>query len=330
MEWIASHLKRLEARTLGIVSIVFAVFLLSLSDVLVKSTDGRFGLGQIVFLRSLVAGILIAGTIIAVSYGARLRPKRPAWVWFRSLCLTAMWFCYYAALPSMSFTLAAACYYSSPAWMALMSRFVLGDTIGTQQWSAVLLTLSGVLVAVDPDGGDLSPVTLLPLLAAFFYALAAVVTRSRCREEAPMIMALSLNVTLVMTSGTFIVGLALFSPPGAQDFTYAVWLPLRVEDWVLVTLLGLFLAVIATAVAQAYRLAPSPTVGVFDNTYLLFAALWSVVLIGEVPTSRQSGGMVLIAAGAVLATCRQRAVRTPPEHKQQESGYPTAKTRPRR
>lgn len=304
MEWIASNLNRMDSRTLGIVSILFAVFLLSLSDAFVKITGDRFGLGQIVFLRSLVAGAVIAAAICTLTHPANLLPRRPTWVWARSLCLTGMWFCYYAALPSMSLPLAAACYYSSPAWMAVMSHFLLREKIGRQQWIAVLFTLAGVALAVSPDVGTLTLVTLLPLLAALFYAIAAILTRSRCQSEAPMVLAWNLNVTLVISSGAVLLGIAQFMPDEQDAFALAVWQPLMPEDWFVFAVLGVFLAIIATAVAQAYRLAPSPTVGVFDTTYLLFAALWSVILIGELPTARETGGMVLVAAGAFLMSVK--------------------------
>jgi drug/metabolite transporter (DMT)-like permease len=314
MEWIISRSTTLQARTLGIVCIIFAVFLLSLSDAMVKAAGDSFGLGQFVFLRSLIAGLAIATAIRMASPAMRPYFRLSVWVGLRSLCLTAMWLCYYAALPSMSFGLAAACYYSSPAWMAVMSHFVLKERLGARQWGAVLLTLCGVVLAVFPDAGGLPPVTLLPLLAGLFYALAAVVTRSRCGAEAPMAMALNLNVTLVVASGMGLLGLALFNPAGPETFTFDIWPPLTAEDLLLVGLLGLFLSIIATAVAQAYKLAPSPVVGVFDNTYLLFAALWSLVLLGEMPSLRELGGMALIGAGACLAS-RKRAAG--PEHLRQ-------------
>jgi drug/metabolite transporter (DMT)-like permease len=303
MEWIVARLTRLEPRKAGIFSILLAVLLLSLSDALVKNTGGWFALGQIVFLRSLVAGALIAAVVGMVSRGIRLRVCY--WVWIRSLCLTAMWFCYYAALPWMSFTLVAACYYSSPVWMALMSRFIPGEAASRRQWQAVLLTAAGVVVAANPRVGELSPVTLLPVIAAVFYALAAVVTRSRCREEPSLVMALNLNITLVLASGMVIATRALLAPSDAGVLAGLAWSPLRLGDWILAAFLGLLLAIVATAVAQAYKLAPSPVVGVFDNGYLVFAAFWSVVLIGEPPTLREIAGIALIASGALLAVRRR-------------------------
>lgn len=304
MEWIALPSARLDRRLVGIVAITAAVFLLSFSDALVKAAGDRFALGQIVLLRSLVAaGILVAG-IALTSRANALRPQRPRWVWMRSLCLTAMWLCYYAALPSMSFALAAACYYTSPVWMALLSRFVLSEPVSARGWAAILLSLSGVALAVNPAFETLSPVILLPFAAAAFYALAGIVTWSRCRNEEAAVMALNLNLCLCLAGGSGLVGLALFAPAGTESFVLSVWPELRAADWGLVALLGVFLAIIATAVALAYRLAPTPVVGVFDTAYLGFAALWSAVFFEDIPTFREALGIGAIAAAAVLMSAR--------------------------
>ncbi len=243
----------LGRRGQGIVAIIVAVFLLSLSDALVKSAGDRLGLGQIVFLRSAFAALLISGGVVVFLGVERLRLRRPFWVWARSLSLTAMWLCYYASLPPMSFALAAACYYTSPAWMALLSRFVLGEPVGGQRWFAILLALGGVVLAVNPTAGTISAVVALPLTAAFLYALAAIITWSRCQNETSLSMALNLNVTLAIAGGIAILGLALFPSADAETFVLSVWPGITPQDWLLVGILGVVLAVIAT-----YRLIDWP------------------------------------------------------------------------
>ncbi len=287
----------------GIAAILVAVCLLSVSDALVKLAGDRFGLAQIVVLRSLVAAGLLAASLLVAAGPAALRPRRPGWVWARSLCLAAMWLCYYAALPSLSLALAAACYYTAPAWMAVLARLLLGASIGGRGWVAIGLSLAGVVLVADPQAAGLSPALLLPLAAALFYALAGIVTWSRCREETAGAMALSLNLCLCAVAG---LGLAVLAalPPAGGGFVLAVWPDLGPAEWGLVLLLGALLAIVTTVVALAYRVAPTPVVGVFDTGYLGFAALWGAVVFADIPTPRDGAGIALIAAGAILACSR--------------------------
>ncbi|MCM2505427.1 DMT family transporter [Aureimonas altamirensis] len=304
MAWVTTIVYSVSPRLRGIAAIVLAVFLLSLSDALVKLAGDRFGLAQLILLRSLVAGGLIGAGFWIVSGLRALRAKRLGWVSARSLCLTAMWATYYAALPSMSFALAAACYYTAPIWMALMARFWLGVAIGTNGWAAIGLSSLGVLLAVNPAVEQSTFAVLLPLAAAMFYALAGTITWRWCRNETAGAMAFNLNLCLVAVAGLGILALSLFRPGDGEGFVLALWPELSAPDFSLAVILGVLLAFITTTVALAYRLAPTPLVGIFDNSYLGFAALWSALLLADTLNPGEAAGIVLIAAGALLMSRR--------------------------
>ncbi|WP_244435502.1 DMT family transporter [Martelella sp. AD-3] len=292
----------------GIALITASVFLLSLSDALVKLSGVRFGLAQLIFLRSAFAAMLLALGLKLFARGTRLIPEHLGWVTARSLCLVSMWFCYYASLPHLPLSLAAACYYTSPLWMALLARFHLGEPVGLVRWCAILLAFSGVVVSVNPSAGAVSPFLLLPLLAAFFYALAAIITWDKCRGEAPFAMALNLNVALAVSGAAGMACVLLF--PAGDGFALTAWRPLGVSDWALIGLLALFLVAITTGVAGAYRTAPAPVVGLFDNAYLVFAALWSILIFAERPSGLEIAGLAMIGLGAAIAARPPRVRQT--------------------
>ncbi|MEO9338701.1 DMT family transporter [Mesorhizobium sp. SB112] len=229
-----------------------------------------------------------------------MRLKRPRWVWARNLCLAGMWLCYYAGLPFMIFSLAAACYYTAPVWMALLSRILLDERIGCVKLIAIFTAFVGVMIAVDPLGSELSLAVLLPLAAALFYALTAIITWSRCAEEAPLALAFNLNIILVIAGSVGTAMLVLFAPADADGFILSAWPSLGTAEWLLIVFLALLHPVIEMAVAKAYQLAPSTIIGVFDNAYLPFAAFWAFVLMFEIPTWSEASGMTLIAAAGIL------------------------------
>jgi len=164
----------------------------------------------------------------------------------------------------------------------------------------VALSLAGGLLVVSPSTDTFTPLLLLPLAAAAFYALAGLITWSRCQAESPGAMAMTLNLCLVCVAAAALLLLSLFRPGGTESFVLALWPRLTLADWNLAFVLGCLLAVIATAVATAYRVAPTPVVGVFDTAYLGFAAIWGAVLFGDVPTAREALGIALIACSAIL------------------------------
>ncbi len=56
--------------------------------------------------------------------------------------------------------------------------------------------------------------------------------------------------------------------------------------------------------AYAYQAAPSSTVAAFDFFYLAFAALWGLLFFAEVPGAVTATGILLVAAGGILAVRR--------------------------
>jgi len=309
MPWLSHLLRRTPPTLAGLFAITGAVFLRSLSDALVKRLSGGVSLGQVLVVRSCVAAVLRAATLcVKKSAGVRGFSARP-WVWARSCCLTLMWGCYYAALPVLPFSLAAACYYTAPIWMAVLSAGLFRHCIGWRGAGAIALGLSGMITILRPGPGDLSPVMVLPLLAGILYAVAAMITYGRCRGVAPVSLALNLNLVLA-AAGAALVVIRLVVDADDAGFHASAWPPLEPSTWALLAGLGGLLAVVATATALAYQLAPAPVVGLFDNGYLVFALFWSAALFGEVPAVPDLAGVVLIGGGAVLASLAPRRCRT--------------------
>ena len=142
----------------------------------------------------------------------------------------------------------------------------------------------------------------LPLLAGFFYALAAVITQGRCRAVPAMSMAMNLNLVLFLGGLGLIAGLWWSGQGNDAGFLLSVWPSLKVADLGLLAGLGVLLAVITALVAYAYQRASAPIIGLFDNGYLVFALFWSILIFGDRPGFIDLLGIVLIASGALLAT----------------------------
>ena len=177
-------------------------------------------------------------------------------------------------------------------------------------WLALGLGFLGIVLILRPDVAGLSPTMLLPFAAAACYALAAIVTRSRCGDKTALALALNLHLVLVLAGALALGFLAGFGPSlqvdrDAAAFLVSVWPPLGAAEWGLIGLLGLFMVVIAVAVAKAYQIASTPLIGVFDNAYLAFAALWSALFFDELPGWPGLVGIGLIGGAGAMAVWRR-------------------------
>lgn len=296
---------------LGVALIVGSVFLMSFGDAVIKYHSASFTAWQVFALRSTITVPVLLGLMVLLGPDEPLRPRSLWWVGLRSLLMVLMWIAYYAALPLISLSAAAVAFYTAPLFIALLSRSLTGEQVGPARWLGIVLGFVGVLVVLRPGGDTFSPAVLLPVLAAFLYALSAIVTRAKCAEERPLVLALGLNLGL-LAAGLLVSGALVLIPPdadvaAAHPFLFGVWSGMGAEQWALIAFLALLMVAFATGVAKAYQVAPAALVGAFDYTYVVFAVVWGYVLFAERPDAVAVVGLALIGAAGVLVAGRPTA-----------------------
>ena len=226
----------------------------------------------------------------------------------RSALLVLTWLAFYASLPVLSLSVAAVAAYTSPIMIALLSAALIKEPVSLPQWGGVLLGFLGVIAILRPGTDAFSWFTLLPLLSAAFYALAMILTRSKCQGEAPLTLALTLHGSFVVTG---LIGTAVLAVIGLDASTKATfpfllgdWAPMGLREWGLMALLAVLSVAYFSGVARAYQIAPPSIIATFDYAYLASAAIWGFVLFSEKPDLFTIAGMILITLAGVLVAAR--------------------------
>jgi len=297
----------------GLFFIVIAAFALSLGDGLVKITSTHASLWQLLMLRSLIAVPLLIG-VIRTRGGRSLKPNNSLWVGVRSLLLVAMWIAVYVAVASLPLPTVSAALYTAPLIITLLSGLAPGRRLAAGEIGAVVVGFVGVLMLLQPGGSAFSVVLWLPLAGALCYALAALVTGSRCREESPLLLSLILNVAFLLVGTIMTTGLTLWPVAaelrGAAPFVLNGWQTITSTALLpvagLVTMLALIMVVANTSMARAYQIGPAPVIAAGDYSYLVFSCLWSLLLFGEAPTALGALGIALIVAAGLWASAAGR------------------------
>ena len=302
---------RADRTVLGIGIILASVLTMAFADAVVKLVSADLTLWQVFAARSLVAIQIIVALLLVTGVG--LKARAPLWAALRSALLLSTWIFFYASLPVLSLSVAAVAVYTNPIVTALLSALLIGETVGARRWCGVLLGFLGVVAILKPGTDAFSWFTLLPLVAAVLYSLAMVLTRAKCRDEAPLTLALALHgafliAGLIATAVLAMIGLEA----GASDYPFLLggWAPMGGESWGLMALLGVLSAAYFVGVARAYQIAPPSLIATFDYGYLVSAALWGFVFFAETPDLLTICGMILITAAGLLVAA------------------PSAKTRP--
>lgn len=290
---------------LAVVTILLTALALSLGDALIKLVSTDIVLWQIFVIRSVIAIPALVIIVRLQSMTTSLIPRRLGWTALRSVMLTFMWVAYYAALPHVALAVAAAAFYTLPIFIALFAALFIGDRVGPAGWLSVLLGFVGVLLILKPQAGDFNQYALLPLISAILYALAMILTRTKCRDESPLVLSLCLNVSFVVVGLAATVLTMLIDTPGDAEpgtsFLLGQWTAMGRAEWLSMCLLATAVIIGSVGAAIAYQAGPPAIVATFDFTYVAFAAAWGLLFFGEVPGTIKLAGMAMVVAAGILA-----------------------------
>ncbi len=218
---------------LGIVLILGSVLIMAFADAVVKLVSSDLLLWQIFLIRSLFAiPFLFAFFQFAKK---NPKPKHVPWALARSALLVLTWLAFYASLPYLTLSIAAVAVYTNPIITVLLTAFLLNERVMGRQWLGVLVGFLGVIAILKPGTDAFSWYVFLPLLAALFYSLAMVLTRSKCRDEEPESLSMSLHILFVVTGLTGILALTVINPAPETRATYPFligeWMDMGPREW---------------------------------------------------------------------------------------------------
>jgi drug/metabolite transporter (DMT)-like permease len=281
---------------LAVSAVIIAVLALSLGDAIIKATSLNLPLWQMYILRS--APVLPVLWWLARRNGPRAFGSL-FWVVVRSALLVAMWLSYYSALPLIQLSLAAAAYYTSPILITVIASALARQWPAANVLIAIFLGFAGVVLILRPDTSGFEVATLLPLLAAFLYASAMVLTSRKCRDDDPFALALALNIAFIFAGA----GLGLFSGKEGA-FIFGPWQSLDLTLIGVVAALASVILIGSVGAAIAYQNGPPATVAAFDYSYLVFSLFWGALFFGEWPVGFALAGITIIVTAGFLSLPR--------------------------
>lgn len=278
----------------GVPAILIAVFAMALTDTIIKLSSSGMVLWQIWILRS---GLVLP--VLFVAARGRIAGPGTAWVALRSLSLVAQYICLYAVLPLIDMALAGAAFYVAPFFIVGLSALVLGNRVTLQHWLAILTGFAGLLLIVKPFGAAFTPLIGMPIAAAAFYAIAAIITRARCALVAPLTIAFWLNLACLV-GGIAIGGLRQSIPaPDWACFIVGPWHDMAAPDWAMIVALSALILVLSISLAKAYQSPRPEVIAALDYVYMIFVVFWGYVVFAEAPDVSTLLGIALISAAGL-------------------------------
>ncbi len=279
----------------GIAWMVAGSLFIALQVTLVKyvAADGYSAL-QLLWVRYLVQMALVLIVTIRTDPRAMLVTRRPSLQLARSVCALLSAASGFAAFALLPLTLVTSVHFAAPFIVAALSVWLLGESISTDRWLAILVGFAGVLIVVQPGAADWRPEMLLPICGAIFFAIFQILTRAVAAYDS--------------------VATSVFYAPFAGAVVLAALMPFfwrtpDLLDFGLMLALGVFGAIGQSALTKATQAAAASIVAPFQYVQIVWVAGAGFIVFGTLPDLwTLIGASVIIASGLYLF--RRRKSRT--------------------
>lgn len=290
-----------ERPVAGIPLCVSGLFLFSLQDIIIKFFSDTYSVLQIVFIRCVVAAVLILLVVLLTGGWRGVLPHKPKLLLLRGFLGFLSCMAYYLAIASLPLVDVVIIVFSAPILVTVMSAILLKESVGARRWLALAIGFGALIIVVGPSGNFRHLATLLALLATFAYAGSILVTRFIGANDHPSTITLYSMFVFIIGSVVASVLVVAFGATLAPEnpslqFLLRPWVLPRPGDGLLMIFLGLNAALAFYCVTKAYWGSPASVVAPFEYTYIIWAALFGYLVWTEIPRTTSVFGMALLIA----------------------------------
>ncbi|MBS0242998.1 MAG: DMT family transporter [Proteobacteria bacterium] len=288
----SSGQERRPARAIALM--LLAMFLLAAMDGTAKVLARTHAIWQILWVRYVFFALLAAAMLGGRGGLARLRSRRPWLQAVRAALLVlenGVFVLAFTFLPLADVHAIAAV---SPLLVVALSVPLLGEKVDAPRWLAVLAGFVGVLAIVRPGFKTIDWPILVALSGALMWALYQVLAKI-CAEA---------DGSTTTWGWTALVGLLMTSLVGPF-----VWTAPTATEWALLVAVAALGAGAHYALIKALGYADATALQPFSYGLLVFAAMISVFVFGDIPDFWTIIGATVVIAAGLYAWSRERGVR---------------------
>ncbi|MBO0904538.1 DMT family transporter [Jiella sonneratiae] len=277
---------------LGVGLMLVGDFLFALNDAMGKWLVTSFSVGQVLFVRSIGAFLILGPLLIRQGKTALFRTERPGLQVLRALFATVDTGLFYAAVAYMPLADVMTFYMAGPVYVAALSHLFLGEKVGWRRWLAILLGFAGVVVALRPSAASLSLPSLFALAGSLAFAMTLVLARVLRRTSDAVLVGWQ-------TLAALVAGLL---------FTLTTWQTPSGFELAALLLLGVVSCAAHLLITRSLKLAPASLLAPLQYTLLVWAVVFGIVFFGNLPTPQVLVGAGIIIVAGLFIFHRQKVV----------------------
>ncbi len=180
---------------------------------------------------------------------------------------------------------------TSPIFVTIGSAIFLKERVGFSRWLATLVGIIGSVIILEPWSDSFKLASLLPVAAAFFWAIYSLMIRHLSDTESTGSMVVYLLILIAPFN--FFLALPNFQTPS-------------VSAWYLLIASGAILAIAQWSLARAYANADASFIQPFDLVKLPLNVLAGFIVFGHTPPGRLWLGASLLVGATIFILHREK------------------------
>jgi drug/metabolite transporter (DMT)-like permease len=279
----------------GIVLVVGSQLAFLLNDTLIKLAGDTLPMGEIIFLRGLVASVVVGFFVLGTGMHRHLgRLLQPMVLW-RGIGELGGTFFYLVALFNMPIANATIIFQAVPLSATAGAALFLREAVGWRRWLAILVGFLGVLMVVRPGLSGFDAYGLMVLVSVLFVSLRDLSTRAM-PAAIPTVLVTFVTAASVTVMGA-LMGLGeAWSRPTSLQF-------------VQIAGAGLFLSVGYVTIIAAMRFGDISLTAPFRYVAVVFAIVLGYLVWRDVPDVMTILGSAVIVGTGLYTFNRERMLR---------------------
>ena len=253
--------------------------LLSSNDAIMKLSSETLGIGQMLFIRGLIAVAIFSLALRISGKPIIAEAAFSKWILLRALCECGGTICFITGLSLLPIATASTLVWTSPIFLTIAAALILRERVTMARWSAVLVGFTGVVLVTNPGSADFSLAMLLPLATAIFICARDLVTR----QIDPSLH--SLYVTWTTLLAVTVAGLLI---------SFLDWRPIAVTQ---IVWLGASAALMSSAFffqISAVRRGELSFIAPFAYAGIPVAVFYGIVVWAELPSTAMIFGIIFV------------------------------------
>ena len=206
---VKAQTPRAEHVTLGILLMIGATFMFSVSSAASKLLVADYPPGEVMFVRTAISLIVVAMVILPRTGFAVYRTSKPGSHVLRAMSQTASQTCIILAFSLMPFASVVAISFAAPLVATLASAYFLREPVGGARWIALIIGFLGVLIVTNPGAETFQIGALFALGNAILYGTVTAGVRGMSGTESTDTLMMYQMTLLTFTFGCMLPLLSL-------------------------------------------------------------------------------------------------------------------------